>query len=227
MRLLILYILRAICALAVGFLLVCNPTEMTGLLVQIIGGLFVLSGLMAFIGYFTTSYRTKRARQRLSALADVSAADIRIPSPSTISLIVGIGSMALGVFLMWQPAMFIHILMYVLGGLLVLLGFYQLVALIGARRIAPLSFSLFLMPLLVAAAGVVVVCYPMQTASLPFVILGVSYLLYGVTEFFYGLRIHRFQRQLNSQVPMDEETIQPEIIEVSEAEAEELNDTKE
>lgn len=223
MRLLILYILRAVCALAVGFLLVCNPSAMTSLLVQIIGGLFVLSGLMAFVGYFTSTYRTKRARQRLSALADVSAAEIRIPSPSTISLVVGIGSMALGVFLMLQPTLFIHILMYVLGGLLVLLAFYQWVALIAARRMAPLSISLFLMPLLIAAAGVLVVCHPMQTASLPFVILGVAYLLYGVTEFFYGLRIYRFQRLVDTQVAIEQETMPTTVTTVTEAEAQELN----
>ena len=45
-------ILRSLCALLVGFLLVSNPTEMTVLLVQIIGGLFVLSGVLAFIGFF-------------------------------------------------------------------------------------------------------------------------------------------------------------------------------
>lgn len=194
-----IFILRTVCALAVGFLLVSNPSEMTGLLVQIIGGLFVLSGLVAFVGYFTNNYRTKRARQRLAALADVSAADIRIPSPSTISLVVGIGSAALGVFLMLQPSLFIHILMFVLGGLLVLLGFYQLVTLISARHLAPLSFAVFVAPVFVAAAGVLVVCYPMETASLPFIILGVAFILYGVTEFFYGLRLYRLQRQWAAQ----------------------------
>ena len=216
MRLLTIFILRAVCALAVGILLVSNPTEMTALLVQIIGGLFVLSGLIAIIGYFTTNYRTKRARQRIAALADVESANIRIPSPSTISLVVGVGSMALGVFLFLQPSLFIHILMFVLGGLLVLLGFYQLVALIGARRVAPLAFSLFVMPVLVAAAGVLVVCYPMETASLPFLILGVAYILYGVTEFFYGLRLYRFQRQVNAQ--------QAELQNVTEVQAEEITD---
>ncbi|MBP5770116.1 MAG: DUF308 domain-containing protein [Bacteroidaceae bacterium] len=213
-----IYILRAVCALAVGFLLVSNPTEMTGLLVQIIGGLFIFSGLTAFVGYFANSYRTKRARQRLAALADVSANDIHIPSPSTISLVVGVGSMALGVFLMLQPTLFIHILMYVLGALLVLLGFYQLVLLISFRRVAPLSFSLFVTPILVAVAGIIVVCYPMQAASLPFIILGIAYILYGVTEFFYGVRLYRFQRLIENQ-PLPETTItEAEAVEVTEAE---------
>ena len=216
MRLLTTYILRALCALAVGFLLVSNPTEMTAVLVQIIGGLFILSGIIAFIGYFITRFRTHQARQRLAALADVSAAEIHIPSPSTISLIVGVGSVALGVFLILNPSLFIHILMYVLGALLVLLGFYQLTTLIVARRVAPLSFSLFVLPVLVAAAGVFVVCKPLQAAALPFVILGVAYILYGVTELFYGLRLYRFQRQWEAD--------QAAIQDVKEAQAEDITD---
>ena len=47
-------ILRSLCALLVGFLLLSNPTEMTVLIVQIIGGLFAFSGLTAFIGYFSS-----------------------------------------------------------------------------------------------------------------------------------------------------------------------------
>ena len=220
MRLFSTFILRAVCALAVGFLLVSNPTEMTSVLVQIIGGLFVLSGLIAFIGYFTTNYRTKRARQRIAALADVESANIRIPSPSTISLVVGLGSMALGVFLILQPTMFIHILMYVLGALLVLLGFYQLVSLISFRHMAPLAFSLFVMPVLVAAAGLLVVFHPMEAAALPFIILGVAFILYGVTEFFYGLRIYRFQRLFESQ-PLPEATVVTDAIVVTETEGQE------
>ena len=39
------YIFRAVCALLVGILLVANPERMTGLLVQVIGGLFPWSAM--------------------------------------------------------------------------------------------------------------------------------------------------------------------------------------
>ena len=38
------YIFRAVCALLIGLLLVSNPERMAGLLVQVVGGLFLISG---------------------------------------------------------------------------------------------------------------------------------------------------------------------------------------
>ena len=48
------YILRALCAVAVGFLLVSNPSTMADLLIQVVGGLFGLLGLGTIVGYFTS-----------------------------------------------------------------------------------------------------------------------------------------------------------------------------
>ena len=54
------YIFRAVCALLIGLLLVSNPERMTGLLVQVIGGLFLISGLVSLINYFIIRYSDKR-----------------------------------------------------------------------------------------------------------------------------------------------------------------------
>ena len=198
MRLPTNYIFRSLCALLVGFLLVSNPSTMTSLIVQIIGGLFAVSGILAFIGYFISSHRTRKTRERIAALA--ASDDLYVPAPSTINLVAGVASVALGAVLIIWPDLFINILMYVLGALLVLIGFYQLMSLINFRRIAPLSFALFLMPVLIIAAGIVIILYPMQTAALSFTILGIAYICYGVTEFFYGLRLHRFQKQYDENL---------------------------
>ena len=53
------YIFRAVCALLIGLLLVSNPERMTGLLVQVIGGLFLVSGLVSLINYFIIRYSDK------------------------------------------------------------------------------------------------------------------------------------------------------------------------
>lgn len=53
------YIFRAVCALLIGLLLVSNPERMTGLLVQVIGGLFLISGLVSLINYFIIRYSDK------------------------------------------------------------------------------------------------------------------------------------------------------------------------
>jgi len=222
MRILSSYIFRAVCAMLVGFLIASNPTDMTTLLVQIIGGLFVLSGLAAFFSYFIGKYRASLTRQRLAQVADLES--VYIPSPSNVGIVVGVGSIAFGAFLMVKPELFVNILMYVLGGLLVLIGIYQIVSLIIFRRVAPLSVVLFLLPLLIIAAGVLVVCYPMETAALPFTILGVAYIYYGITEFIYGIRLHRYQKRFEQESQVLPNIAEAEAEEITYEEAETTND---
>ena len=197
-------ILRALCALLVGFLLVSNPTEMTVLIVQIIGGLFALSGLVAIIGYFITRSQHRRAVRR--------AAESGATAPESSSLepmfpVVGVGSLAFGAFLLCFPHQFVGYLLYVLGGLLVLIGVWQVVLLINARKYAPLSWPLFVLPVLNVAAGVVAICFPQQTVELLFTVLGVGYILYGVSEFYFGVRFYRFRRMFEAEERRFEERV--------------------
>ena len=188
-------ILRSLCALLIGFLLVSNPTEMTVLLVQIIGGLFALSGVIAFIGYFT---------------AKVRATGFRPVFP-----IVGIGSLAFGACLLVWPTLFVNILMYVLGVLLCLIGIGQIVNLISYRHFSPLTWSLFVLPLLIMIAGVFVLLRPLEAASLPFTILGIAYIIYGVCEFILGIRFYRHRRRYEA-VLAEQEAREAEAIEIIE-----------
>lgn len=192
-------IFRSLCALLVGILLVSNPTEMTVLIVQIIGGLFTLSGLIAFIGYFTTKARATGFRP--------------------VFPIVGLGSMALGVLLLLLPLQFVNILMYVLGVLLCLVGIGQIVSLIGNRHFAPLTWSLFVMPLLIIATGIFILLRPIEAASTPFLILGCAYIFYGVIEFIFGFRFYRYRRLYDAELARE-----AAMAEAREAEATELPD---
>ncbi len=189
-------IFRALCALLIGILLVSNPTEMTVLLVQIIGGLFAVSGLLAIIGYFT-------ARIRQSGFRPVFP-------------IVGVGSLLFGAVLMLWPEKFVDFLMYVMGGLLVLIGVGQIANLINYRKFSPLSWSLFVLPVLLAATGVLVIAYPIEAASVPFTILGVAYIIYGVGEFLLGIRFYRNRRLFDAAQKDLHDVQDAEVVEVIE-----------
>ena len=80
------YIFRAVCALLIGLLLVSNPERMTGLLVQVIGGLFLISGLVSLINYFIIRYSDK------------------VPVKPVFPM-VGLGSLLFGVFLGFFPGL--------------------------------------------------------------------------------------------------------------------------
>ena len=83
------------------------------------------------------------------------------------------------------------------------------------RKVAPLSFSLFLIPLLVIiAAGVMILLYPKESAALPFTVFGIAFLLYGISELFLGIRFWRFQKQYDAQFVEAEEIKDAEVVEV-------------
>jgi len=189
-------IFRAVCALLVGFLLVGNPETMSPLLVQIIGGLFVVSGIISLVSHYVAIYKFRRAVSKAEA-DGVTVIGVQPSSP--VTPFVALGSVALGALLILFPASFLAMLMYVLGLLLVLFGVAQGVALISIRKIAPLGWSLLLLPVLLVAAGIFVVARPMEVASVPFVVLGIAFILYGVSEFCFGLRYFHFRRIYDRQ----------------------------
>lgn len=184
-------IFRSLCALLIGFLLVSNPEAMTPLLVQIIGGLFAAMGLLSAISYVVNRFRYKRALQRAQS---EGATVIAMANYSPITLSVALGSVAFGILLIMFPQSFVTLLMYGLGVLLVCVGVVQGVGLISAREVAPLGWSLLLMPLTMICAGVFVVIHPLESAALPFIIMGVAYIFYGIAEFCFGIRIYRYRR---------------------------------
>ena len=179
------YIFRAICSILVGFLLVFNPNRMTLVLVQVIGGLFLLSGLVTLVNYVVVRFS--------------SEAVVRPLFP-----VVGLGSALFGLFLAFFPGYFITYLMFLLGGLLIIAGVSQMTTLVGYRKIMPVSWKSFLIPVLLLAAGVFVLFNPLTSASLPFTILGVCCIVYGVSDFANGLRLRRYMKRYQEQLEYEE-----------------------
>ena len=118
--------------------------------------------------------------------------------------IVSLGSLLFGLWLMMSPAFFVGILMYVLGAVLVFAGISQIVSLMGARSYANVPFGFFVMPVLILLAGIVVLVNPFAAASIPFIILGVSSAVYGITEL---ISIYKFRR-MEEKLAMNETMIE-------------------
>lgn len=162
-----LLILRAACAIIVGALLIASPEAYTILMVQVIGGIFLLSGLVPVVGFWFPS----------------SAGSMRPVFP-----VVGTGSILLGILLMVFPDVFVRALMYVLAVLFILGGVQQLVAQISARSLVPMRWWTILLSVAVVALGISILVKPMQSASVPFFLLGIGSICYGLTELLRALR---------------------------------------
>jgi len=161
------FILRAIFAALLGVLLILSPQNAIFFVVITIGILFMIPGALSLITYFT-SEKAKR--------------------PEMPFLLAGIGSLLFGIVLVSVPNFFVSVLMYILGIILIIGAIEQIVVLIRARKTATVPFAFYLIPLLILAAGVLVLFNPFKTAETLFILIGVTCLIYGIMEFIYWLK---------------------------------------
>ena len=173
--------MRCISAVAIGVLLMVWPEAAIIYLVIAIGAMFFLPSLFSLVGYFM------KGRQ------------LGMYFP-----IISLGSLLFGLWLMVSPAFFVGILMYVLGVVLVFAGISQIANLLNARSYAVVPLGYYVMPVLILLAGIVVLANPFAAASVPFIILGVSSAVYGITEL---INIYKFRKK-EEKVPMNEVMIE-------------------
>ena len=173
--------MRCISAVAIGVLLMVWPEAAIIYLVIAIGAMFFLPSLFSLVGYFM------KGRQ------------LGMYFP-----IISLGSLLFGLWLMVSPAFFVGILMYVLGVVLVFAGISQIANLLNARSYAVVPLGYYVMPVLILLAGIVVLANPFAAASVPFIILGVSSAIYGITEL---INIYKFRKK-EEKVPMNEVMIE-------------------
>lgn len=164
------FILRSAFALAIGLLLVFWPETAINYLVITIGVLFLIPGLISLIAYFT---RKKNVEE------------------SYIFPVAGLGSLLFGLWLMIMPGFFVTILMYILGFILVLGGIQQVVSLVSARKYYRVPMGYYIIPVFILIAGLIVLFNPFTVASAAFIMLGISSIVYGLTELFNGIRFRR------------------------------------
>ena len=161
--------MRCISAIAIGVLLMVWPEAVILYLVIAIGVVFFLPSLFSLVGYF------KKGRHVGGYFP-----------------IVSLGSLLFGLWLMISPAFFVGILLYVLGALLIFAGISQIVYLLGVRGRVMVPFGFFIVPVLILLAGLIVMVNPFAVAAIPFIILGVSSTLYGITEL---INLYKFRKK--------------------------------
>lgn len=151
----------SILTIIAGLILVVWPELALSYIVILIGTLFLISGLFVTISYFTNKSQPNNSSSAL--------------------LFTGIGSVLLGLWLILMPGFFVNILMFVMGGLLVLAGIQQIAALIVMRKNTVIPYALYIIPSLVLLAGILVIFNPFTTATSVFILFGVAAILYGIT----------------------------------------------
>ena len=178
-RLFLSSIFPAICSFVIGVLLLKYPDGTSLFIIFSVGGLIMLSGIFSLIIYM---YSKKHIKEYV--VID------NFTTPVAAGCYV-----LLGLFLALSPSIFITGLMYVLAFILILGIINQLVCFISARRVVQIPIFYYILPLFIILLGLYVILKPISPAALSLLIIGWCYLLCGVSEIIYILKIKSILKQ--------------------------------
>lgn len=212
-------VFRAICAIAIGILLIKFPDNTVTWITVAIGILFLLSGIISLVVYVHASKNVSEYK-----ITDAQGRVVAGEKPTFP--IVGVGSIILGFLLALTPNIFITALMYIIGAILILGAINQYMNLINARKYGSVGFGYWIFPSVILLIGLYVIIKPMAPASMAMLVLGWCSLLYGVTEIINSLKFYSDKRKMRQaqEIPVAEEVIEDTTVEEV---AEETTPTKE
>jgi len=182
-------LVRSLCAIIIGALLIRYREETVTWLTIAIGVLFLVSGVVS-----CASYLAARRHSNEPQLFDADGRQISGMKP-TFPL-VGIGSILLGIILTLIPATFISWLMYILAAMLILGAVSQYVALLSVRRWAVVGAFYWLMPTVVLLVALLAIVKPSAVAAAPLLLIGWCMVVYGVVEMVNAIKIYRIRRTM-------------------------------
>lgn len=158
-------VVRSLCVIVIGVLMVVLRESFMPLIIQLIGAVFMLSGAISLFNIYILR------KKGMSTGFDTAVLGF-----------VGVAGVLLGVWFLLSPAFFLSVLMTALGIMLLVAGFYQVANLLIAQKSVRVPFFMYIVPLLLIVAGVVVVADPFEVAGLPFLVVGVGAILSGASD---------------------------------------------
>lgn len=182
------YIVAYISALVIGILLLIfhDKASLYNTVVLVIGILIAIPSLILLLTNLFSKVKEGKGAGYAGLVKWTSVA---------VSLL-GIG---LGIWMVCNPAFFINIIIYTLGGLLLLVGVLQMVCIYqAARPLHPAAFW-FIVPVLCVAAGVIIICLgPAKVSHCAGLVTGIVLIVYAVNGFASAGREAKLKHDLQS-----------------------------
>lgn len=176
-------IVRSISVLLIGVLFLMLGDSALSMLVIIVGVLLMIPGVWSLVSY--VRHIEQRPMFPLAAL----------------------GSFVLGLWLAVSPAFFVGFFMYVLGGILVALGVYQLSALAVSSRLLPVAWPFYMLPVFVLLLGLFVLFNPFKAAAVPFILIGIGCVISAVNDIVAAIRTSKQRKSAQRQVEIEDAEI--------------------
>lgn len=186
-------LLRALCAMVVGALLVKYREQTVEWITVAIGVLFFVSGVVSCSTYFV-------ARGKQTDIKVFDADGKQISGVRPVFPIVGLGSLILGLILAVMPTVFVTYLVYMLAAILILGAVSQFVTLVSASRLARIGLYFWIMPSLTLLVGLIAVISPGSIAAAPLFVIGWTMIVYGVVETVNAIKVYQLRRHVERGV---------------------------
>lgn len=151
--------LRALVALAVGIVMVISPSEAMNTVVKIIAVFLLASGLVSLVIGLKERQKGVLPLMLFNAVVDI----------------------VLGSVLFMFPSFVAHFIIYMIGFVLLVFGFVQLMGLFSARRVMGFGLGAFILPTLVTMAGAFMLFNPLADTVMS-MIAGIALIVYGASE---------------------------------------------
>lgn len=173
--------MRALIALAVGIMMVVSPANALATVVKIIAAFMLASGVVSLIVGLKDKEKGALPLMSFNALVDV----------------------IVGLLLFMFPGVIAKFMIYLIGFVLLGFGIVQIVALFGARRMMPLGFGAFILPIVVTLVGGFILFNPFAESVMT-IIAGSALVLYGVSELLSSWRMKKVMDVESSKVDEQE-----------------------
>ena len=180
--------MRAFIALAIGVMMVVSPANALTTVVKIIAAFILASGVVSLIVGLKDKEKGSLPLMSFNAFVDL----------------------VIGLLMFVFPGVIATFMIYLIGFVLLGFGIVQIVALFGARRVMPLGFGAFVLPIIVTLIGGFILFNPFAESVMT-VIAGLALVLYGVSELLSSLKMKKAIDEYEiHQAPVQEEPAEPE-----------------
>ena len=173
--------MRALIALAVGIMMVVSPANALTTVVKIIAAFMLASGVVSLVVGLKDREKGALPLMSFNALVDI----------------------LVGLLMFVFPGVIAKFMIYLIGFVLLAFGIVQIIAFLGAKRVMPVSFGSFVLPIVVTLIGGFILFNPFAESVMT-VIAGSALIVYGVSELISSWRMKKVRDFEDSRVDEQE-----------------------
>ncbi len=198
---------RAIVAIAMGVLLVKDPSGTLKWITILLGVLFLVVGVMSCINYFVRVFQERKEAVEIDEKGRPMRRSAFGKGRSSFPM-SSAGSVLFGLVLILRPDLFDEILMYILGAFIIVGAINQFVKLALINRIARVHWLYWVFPVILLIAGVWLIIKPFAVLDTTMYAIGWCLLLLGVVECITAIKDYAASKKVTEAEEVVEDAVE-------------------